>query len=31
MRRWIFGANGSGRVIYLIVDDRREVHLLMIQ
>jgi hypothetical protein len=31
MRRWIFGAGGSGQLIYLIAEDRREVHLLMVQ
>jgi hypothetical protein len=31
MRRWLFGPEGAGQVIYLIVEDRREVHLLMVQ
>jgi hypothetical protein len=31
MRRWLFGPEGAGQVIYLVVEDRREVHLLMVQ
>ena len=31
MRRWIFDPHGAGQIIHLIVEDRREVHLLMVQ
>ncbi len=31
VRRWTFGPDDAGQVIYLILDDRREVHLLLVQ
>jgi hypothetical protein len=31
VRRWMFGFGGSGQVIYLVLDDPAEVHVLMIQ
>lgn len=31
VRRWLFGPGGAGQVVYLILDDRREVHLLLVQ
>jgi hypothetical protein len=31
VRRWHFGSNLAGQVVYLIVDDRQEVHLLLVQ
>jgi len=29
--RWTFGPSAAGQVIYLIVEDRLEVHLLLVQ
>jgi hypothetical protein len=31
VRRWHFGPDLAGQVLYLIVEDRREVHLLLVQ
>lgn len=31
VRRWAFGAGSAGQVIYLILEDRQEVHLLLVQ
>ena len=31
VRRWTFGPHHAGHIIYLILDDQREVHLLLIQ
>jgi hypothetical protein len=31
VRRWTFGPQHAGHIIYLILDDQREVHLLLIQ
>jgi hypothetical protein len=31
VRRWTFGPHQAGHLIYLIIDDQREVHLLLIQ
>ena len=31
VRRWTFGPDAAGQVIYLIVEDRLEVHLLLVQ
>ncbi len=31
VRRWAFGPGAAGQVIYLIVEDRSEVHLLLVQ
>ena len=31
VRRWTFGPHHAGHLIYLILDDQREVHLLLIQ
>lgn len=31
VRRLVFGEGGAGQVIYLVLEDRREVHLLMVQ
>lgn len=31
VRRWIFGPGFAGQLIYLILEDRREVHLLLVQ
>ncbi|TLG17899.1 hypothetical protein FEK35_01860 [Nocardia cyriacigeorgica] len=30
VRRWIFGPEGAGQLVYLVVEDRREVHLLRV-
>jgi hypothetical protein len=31
VRRWTFGPEGAGQVAYLILEDQREVHLLLVQ
>ena len=31
VRRWSFGPNRAGQVVYLVLEDRREVHLLVVQ
>jgi hypothetical protein len=31
VRRWAFGPGDAGQVVYLILEDRREVHLLVVQ
>jgi hypothetical protein len=31
VRRWTFGPGAAGQVIYLIHEDRLEVHLLLVQ
>jgi hypothetical protein len=31
VRRWAFGPGGAGQVVYLIVEDLKEVHLLLVQ
>ncbi len=31
LRRWVFGPSGAGQVVYLIVEERHEVHLLLVQ
>ncbi|QIZ35016.1 hypothetical protein [Saccharopolyspora sp. ASAGF58] len=31
VRRWDFGPGQAGQVIYLILDERQEVHLLLVQ
>ena len=31
VRRWHFGPELAGQVIYLVVDDLREVHVLLVQ
>jgi len=31
VRRWHFGANLAGQVTYLVLEDQREVHLLLVQ
>lgn len=31
VRRWKFGPGHAGQVIYLVLEDQREVHLLMVQ
>lgn len=31
LRRWIFGPSAAGHVVYLIVEDLQEVHLVMVQ
>ena len=31
VRRWAFGPGAAGQVIYLIDDQAREVHLLLVQ
>lgn len=30
VRRWLFGPAGAGQVIYLVLEDQREVHLLRV-
>ena len=31
VRRWYFGPSLAGQVIYLIVEEQREVHVLLVQ
>lgn len=31
VRRWHFGPNAAGQVVYLILEEQREVHLLLVQ
>lgn len=31
VRRWTFGAGLAGQVVYLITEERQEVHLLLVQ
>jgi hypothetical protein len=31
MREWVFGVHGEGTITYLMLDDMREVHVLLVQ
>lgn len=31
VRRWTFGPGQAGHVVYLILEDQQEVHLLLVQ
>lgn len=31
VRRWIFGPNMAGQVIYVIIEHQQEVHLVLVQ
>jgi len=31
VRRWPFGVGQAGQVVYLILEDQQEVHLLLVQ
>ncbi len=31
VRYWNFGTDGAGQVVYLILEEQREVHLLLVQ
>jgi hypothetical protein len=31
VRRWMFGAGQAGQLVYLIIEERLEVHLLLVQ
>lgn len=31
VRRWSFGPHHAGQVVYLILEDQREVHVLLVQ
>lgn len=31
VRRWAFGPEADGQIVYLILEHQREVHLLLIQ
>jgi hypothetical protein len=31
VRRWVFGPGQAGQVVYLILEDQQEVHLLLVQ
>jgi hypothetical protein len=31
VRRWTFGPEDAGQIIYLILDEQREIHLLLVQ
>jgi hypothetical protein len=30
VRRWVFGLGGPGQVVYLILEDQREVHEILV-
>lgn len=31
LRRWAFGPGAAGHVVYLVLEDRQEVHVVMVQ
>ena len=31
VRQWLFGSHGAGQVVYLILEQQREVHVLLVQ
>ena len=31
VRRWTFGPEDAGQIFYLILDEQREIHLLLVQ
>ena len=31
VRRWAFGSSYAGQVVYLILEEQQEVHLLLVQ
>ncbi len=31
VRRWVFGPDQAGQVVYLILEEQQEVHLLLVQ
>ncbi|GGM39987.1 hypothetical protein GCM10012275_08630 [Longimycelium tulufanense] len=31
VRRWAFGPRAAGQVVYLILEDQREVHIALVQ
>ncbi len=31
VRRWVFGPGGTGHIVYLILEDQREVHVVLVQ
>lgn len=31
VRRWRFGSDGAGQVVYLILEQQQEVHILLVQ
>lgn len=31
VRRWVFGPGQAGQVVYLILEEQQEVHLLLVQ
>lgn len=31
VRRWLFGPLGAGQILYLVLEDIREVHVLLVQ
>lgn len=31
VRRWLFGRGGPGQVVYLVLEENREVHVLLVQ
>lgn len=30
VRRWVFGPSGAGQVVYLILEDQHEVHVILV-
>lgn len=31
VRRWMFGPTGAGHVVYLVLEEQREVHVALVQ
>ena len=31
VRNWVFGPESGGQVVYLILEDQREVHVIVVQ
>ncbi|MGH3686171.1 MAG: hypothetical protein ACRDRU_28810 [Pseudonocardiaceae bacterium] len=30
VRRWIFGSHGAGQLVYLIMENQHEVHVILV-
>jgi hypothetical protein len=31
VRRWVFGPGGVGQVVYLVLEEQREIHVILVQ
>jgi hypothetical protein len=31
VRRWVLGPDGAGQVVYLVLENQREVHVILVQ